>query len=651
MSRTSNQTDFLCDIAPIVPLPFGRRDTYSYLSSEPVPVGSLVLIPFGPREIRGVVLGSMKLPKNQKTSGHLKKIRAILEPSFLTKAQIGLARTISADCLTPLGKTFRHFLPTRAKERTPKRLTVRKISFRSDKKENDTAVSILSGSKPVFLESPQEDALRILAGIARKLPKSSQMLVLVPERIALPHVERFFLSVFGSEVVATLSGSQSPGAFFSSWERTRSEKTRIVIGTRQALFAPFRKLRFIAVLGESETLGYKQWDMSPRYDARKVAEALASIHDAGIVFCDEVRSETMWYRKKHRDVRHVTVLSESGRPRMAIVNMREERFKKNYSLLSGELTGTIDAMRSRGLKSILIVSRSGIDRFSVCEECKAVPKCPQCDRALRSTREGRFRCGSCSFQTPDFPRCEKCGSLSFKSVGGGTEKIEQESRRRFPGSVILRMDERAFRGSGAEDAVIGSAPSSDIIIGTPSTLNLGTLPKIGLVAIMDTENFLSFPDFQADERFARIVHRAENMISEKKDEAFIIQTFRPEQELLRNLHAGMERKTLDRALEDRSVLRYPPFFSLFRIGFHSKEESRAETEASEAYKSLSGAIPVGADIRISPPKRPLSPKKRGKYERFLLISVPAGMSFPDPFRDILVRFSDWTFDPDPLSIL
>ncbi len=74
--------------------------------------------------------------------------------------------------------------------------------------------------------------------------------------------------------------------------------------------------------------------------------------------------------------------------------------------------------------------------------------------------------------------------------------------------------------------------------------------------------------------------------------------------------------------------------------------SAEETRALFLEKELA----IG-DIRISPVRKPLSPKTRGKYERFIVVSLPAGMPFPAMLRDVLSKRSDWTFDPDPLSLI
>lgn len=652
MPKAKKIPSFICDIAPLVPLPFGRRETYSYLSKEVTPEGSLVSIPFGPREIRGVVLSCYKILPQQKQSSRLKMITNTIEPSFLTKEQILLARTISEQCLTSIGKTLRHFLPTRTKERTKKISGIKKIPFRIGKKEQLVIDKIVKETRPVFLESPREATLRMIAGTIRRLPKSSQALILVPERIALPGTERFFSCVFGADQVVVLSSSITSSSFFTAWEKIRSGKIRVIVGTRQALFAPFRKLGLVVLLEESEALGYKQWDMSPRYDARIVSEELAFLHGARLVFSGEIIRKTMSFRKKQGAVTHILATRSPAPPqKINIVNMREERFKKNYSLFSAELNTAIADTKARDFRSFLIVSQSGLDRFSVCEECKTVPRCPHCDRALRSTREGHFRCGSCSFKTTTFPRCASCGSLSFKNIGVGTEKIEQELRRRFPELRIVRIDERELRKPRSEYALFEAALSADVVIGTPSSLNLGILPKVGLIAILDAENLLSFPDFQADERFVRLVRRSGNMVACADRGSVIIQTFRPEQELLRNLRDGTERATLDRAFEDRKILRYPPFFSLFRINFHAKEESDAERIAKDAYTFLSEAGASINNIHISPAQKPLTPKTRGRYERFIIISLPAKTPFPTPLRDALSKLSNWTFDPDPLSLI
>lgn len=644
---------YLVDVAPIVPLGSGVRASFSYLSETDVLRGSLLLVPFGKRLVRGVALtstGIAEVPRGMR----LKRISAVLSPSFLTSEQLALAGSVSDTCLTPFGRTLRHFLPPQTRERVTgdgsgkKMSEGKKQSLRLSAAEKRLAEKILVPKKPAFLAMPSWESLRVIAGAVRSLPKGAQSLILVPEILAVPSAEEFLRDTFGRERLAVLHSRLSPGAFFTAWERIRSGEADIVLGTRQAIFAPFRSLGLLAVLDEAETVGYKQWDMSPRYDGRRVAETLASLHGARIVFSGEIPASEIRFRAEERSVRIFRSPHPAPETRTVLVDMRQEHWKKNRSLFSEVLRHEIGEARRRDGSVLLIASRGGLDTFSVCESCRHIPRCPRCDRALRSSREGHFSCPACAYRTRDFPRCERCGSMSFRSVGSGTEKIEREAKRLFPGSRVVRIEESARRKTGSAEAVT----EADILIGTASALSVGRLPKVRLVAIMDAENFLSFPDFQADERFVHVVGRARRLAGSVGRGILVVQAFHPERELFRRVADGTEDAFLEKTLEDRKMLRYPPFYTLFRVSFRDPDESVAEEMADRAYGLLAKVAGTLGDVRVSPPSKPLSPKTRGRYERTIVVSVPRGERFPEPLSRVLISLpKGWIFDPDPLSIL
>ena len=588
----------------------------------------------------------------------LKRISSVLVPSFLTPEQIAIAGHISETCLTPLGRTLRHFLPSQTKERVKKAEPEtaedgKKRPLRLTAEEKRLADKIVSKSrKPAFLHMPAAPSLRVIAGAIRSLPKGSQSLILVPEILAIPMASEFLRETFGQKRVSVLHSKLAPGAFFAAWERVRSGETDIVIGTRQALFAPFHDLALVALLDEAEAVGYKQWDMSPRYDGRRVAETLAGMHDAHLVFSGEIPESGIELRVEERSIRMLSLVRPEAPTEVVLVDMRQERWKKNYSLFSEMLRYEIGNTRKRGDSVLLIASRGGLDTFSVCESCKHIPRCPDCDRALRSSREGHFFCPACAYRTTEFPRCEKCGSMSFRNVGAGTEKIEREAKRFFPGSRVVRVEEASRRKSGSVEDAVADAREADIIVGTPAVLNVGQLPKVSLVAIMDAENLLSFPDFQADERFVRIVGRAKCLAGSGGKGMFLLQSYHPERELFQSVANGNESAFLAKSSEDRRALRYPPFYTLFRVSFRDPDESAASESAEHAYTLLAHEAEALPLVRVSPPRRPISAKTRGRYERTILISVARGEPFPESLSRTLRSLpKGWIFDPDPLSLL
>ena len=67
----------------------------------------------------------------------------------------------------------------------------------------------------------------------------------------------------------------------------------------------------------------------------------------------------------------------------------------------------------------------------------------------------RRRCHHCGADAPLPPRCPVCG-FAVKTVGQGTQRVEEILRERFPESAIARLDRDVVRKRG--DLEGGRAP-------------------------------------------------------------------------------------------------------------------------------------------------------------------------------------------------
>ena len=652
MPKKSLETLFLADVVPLVPLPGGRRDSYSYLSESAIPFGSVVRIPFGPRAIRGLIIRCEPIAAKPGPM-RLKRVTEIIAASFLTEHQLMLARHISETCFTSLGRTLNHFLPKIVSERT-KKTEVAKVGrkFIPTKAERDIMSAITAATKRHFAaEADAETMLHVALGIHKKRKAAEQILILFPELIALPDARTFLGERVPTASVALLHSKLADGAFFTAWERIRSGEAKVIIGTRQALFAPFKNLAAIFVLDENEAVGYKQWDMSPRYDTRTEAIALADLHGAKTIFASPAPSIETIASIRRKTLVSVTKTEPTMKDNFTFVDMRQERYKKNYSIFSEALTAEIRWTKQQGKQSILIGSRGGIDSFSVCTECKTVPHCPTCDRALRSTREGNFKCPTCTYRTATFPRCAKCGSLSFRNVGSGTEKIEREARKRFPGMKIMRVGEKASSAAGFETETL-AIKDADIVIGTASVLHLPVLPRAGFVAIMDADNFLSFPDFRADEKLLGMLTYGLRIATRHWSYGKVfIQAFAPEKKPFSSIRDHGLAKVRETIITDRETLGYPPFSATWKLTVQdaSKEKSLAEAgKRQEAFQRIADKL---KGVRISPVNAPLVPLVRGKYRHHFIIRLPDSDTLPDTLRTAIATLpSSWMVEPDPLTL-
>ena len=649
------------EIAPLVILPLGRSPFFSYLSHLPLACGSYVSISFGNRTIEGVVFDVAPLPGQ--APHWMKFVGATIEDAFLTDEQRALAEYISDEYFTPLGRTLKHFLPKRTQSRKKKSAsTPLAETLRATKEESLIlkAFGSLTEKTPGALDTTATaDPKRLFALLAKKVcGKKQQTLFLVPEIILLPGLEAVFAKYFPPEKFVVLHSQLSDGPYFEAWEKIRSGEAEIILATRQGLFAPFKKLGLVMLLEEQDE-SYKQWDMSPRYDGKRVAEYLALLHKAPLVLASGTPSiETRHHLK---DGRYIPLTPLVCVPPLTnafeIVNLRLERFRKNYSPLSQAL---IDAMGQtlREKKQILLyIHRQGMNAFSVCENCKNIFRCPESGHALTGNKDGTFRCLACGYKTGSFPSCSSCGHLSFRGIGFGTERIEREVMKLFPGARVFRADGSTMRTPGSAEKLHEAASQNriDVLIGTQMILKDPGLPKLALIGMIDADSLLSFPDFRADEKLFHLLSRAvkQTSVSEGMPQKgkIVIQTFHPESTFFQRM-ANLDSEAFSQQiLNEREDLYYPPFSRLISIVCQEKSAEATDASVHALYLALTELLPKGdRQYRLIAPQPAKSRPNQSVFESALLLRVPAGKPLDKNINLFLRKASASSIiDVDPLS--
>ena len=120
-----------------------------------------------------------------------------------------------------------------------------------------------------------------LPALREALSAGRQVLVLTPEIAFCDRLEALFAPEFGSLLQLFHSG-RTPVQRRAAAERLRRGAPTLILGTRSALFLPFRSLGLV-VVDEEQDPAYKQADPAPRYHGRDAAIALAGIHGARVL--------------------------------------------------------------------------------------------------------------------------------------------------------------------------------------------------------------------------------------------------------------------------------------------------------------------------------------------------------------------------------
>ena len=496
-------------IEVVLNLPVYQSFTYKNPSTEAL-TGKRVEVRFGSRIMIGFVIADRDdLPPDfpLKASDIKPILRVVdIEPVFGSE-EISLARWIAGFYICAEGEALGAMLPSGKKESeiasltfddtdfSPSRVELseeqkKAISGILDEKDNRSAYIFGvtgSGKTEVFLQAAEA-----------MLASGKGIIYLVPE-IALTHqVIESVVSRFGN-LAAVLHSGMTGNKRLAEWMRIKRGEARIVVGARSAIFAPMNNLGLI-IIDEEHDGSYKS-GTTPRYHARQVAMRRCAGGKCVLVMGSATPSLEAWYQMKSGAIRTYPLtqrLAGGAVPRVDIVSLGGSEGALSPSLIS-EIRGAKEA----GRQSILFLNRRGFTHFFRCNTCGYELKCRNCSVPLTWHRaQGVMKCHYCGWQVTPPVSCPECGSLDVGYAGFGTEFIEDEVKRTFPGYTVQRVDTDTLTKKGEMKKALDDfrEGKTDILLGTQMVAKGLNFPGVRLVGIALADTSLHMPDFRAAER-------------------------------------------------------------------------------------------------------------------------------------------------------
>lgn len=428
-----------------------------------------------------------------------------------------------------------------------------------------------------------------LSLIEETVKRGRQCIMLIPE-IALTYQTLLrFYKRFGDRV-SVLNSSLSEGERYDQCERARKGEIDVIIGPRSALFVPFEKLGMI-VIDEEHEPSYKSETM-PRYHARETAEYLASLKGASLVLGSATPSLEAYSRAKKGEYELFTLTRRLTGGRLAdvsVVDLRKELKEGNRSIFSRKLQELIEDRLSRKEQIMLFLNRRGYAGFVSCRSCGLVMKCPHCDVSLSQHRGGKLICHYCGYEMQEPKKCPSCGSPYILGFKAGTQQIEDQIRKRFPGAGVLRMDADTTRRKGSYEEILSSfaGEEADILLGTQMIVKGHDFPKVTLMGVLAADLSLNDSDYHCGERTFQLLTQAAGRAGRgvRKGEV-VIQTYQPDHYSI-TLAANQDYEAFyEEEMGYRELMGYPPAEHLLAILFTSKEEGQALAAAEETGRIL-----------------------------------------------------------------
>ena len=640
-------------------LPLAIRDCYTYSVPDgfsiPAP-GTRVIVPLMKKEVRGVVLRVHTEPIDPTLTTKIRPISSIADTApSVSPEQLALWQWMSSYYMCTLGEVMAAALPGGLDKRLtnpPKRRRTsiapytgpvessHALSEIQDKSVDEIETFWSSGKDIVLLHgvtsSGKTDIYIHL--IEKQLAAGKNVLYLVPEIALTTQLTSRLQCIFGDRLMVYHSR-------FTDAEREQryshiahlplsGSDNFVVLGARSAIFLPIPNMGLI-IVDEEHDPSYKQAEPAPRYHARAAAIMLAKTHRAKVLLGTATPSIETYYLAQKGVYGLVRLTERYGGvelPDITLIDLRRQYERKEmYGHFSDPLVERIRQCLADNKQVILFQNRRGYAPLLQCVQCGQPPRCVQCDVPMTMhKRENEMRCHYCGYRMPVPPVCPQCGG-ELKTIGFGTERIEDEIQALFPEARVLRMDLDTTRNKSAYQDIINAFArhECDILVGTQMITKGLHFDDVRLVAVLNTDPLFNQPDFRAYERAYQMLEQVAGRAGRKGTKGEVwMQTFDPSNAVLSMVRKHDYTALYSQQIAERKLFNYPPFYRVIRLQMRDHNGVRVHRTATQLQTYLARIF----GERVSGVIIPSIERVQAYTIRELMLRIEQGANFSEAKR-------------------
>ena len=506
-----------------------------------------------------------------------------------------------------------------------------------------------------------------LRAIEETVARGKQAILLVPEIALTAQSVAYFQSRIRFPV-AILHSGLSPAERYDEWRRVKRGLVKLVIGARSAIFAPLDDLGLI-IVDEEHDPSYKQ-EEKLRYQARDLSLVRGKMEQAVVVLGSATPSMESFHNAMEKKFRYLSLprrVDDRPLPEIQIVDMRREKDgEKERPIFSRPLEEALNQNARLGEQALLFLNRRGFSSFSLCRDCGYVYRCPNCSVSLNyHLADKAFHCHYCDYSQRGAERCPQCSSIRLQLFGIGTQRLEEEIKKKFPRVAVGRMDRDTMTRSSAYQKILSQVRRGEVnlLIGTQMITKGHDLPRVTLVGVLAADLSLNIPDFRAGERTCQLLTQVAGRSGRGSlPGKVIIQTFNPQHYSIQTAKGQAFVPFYEQELNFRKETGYPPFTRLVNLRLEGNVEAQVKRQAGNMEKVVERFL---KDRRYSeqiealgPAAAPLS-RLKGKHRFQMLLKgkkwqllhefterVLAGMEQAHPLPGVKL-----IVDVDPVNML
>jgi primosomal protein N' (replication factor Y) len=479
--------------------------------------------------------------------------------------------------------------------------------------------------------------------IKKALEGGSQVLYLLPEIALTTQIVQRLKKIFGTSL-GVYHSKFSDNERVEVWNGILSGKLKFIVGVRSSVFLPFDNLGLI-IVDEEHDSSYKQQEPAPRYNARDVAIMMGIFHHAKVLLGSATPSVESYFHAHQQKYGLVTLLKrygESKLPQIVLADMSRERKNKTVKgEFSSLLLRNISEALSKKEQVIIFQNRRGYSPMLNCEDCGWVQKCVNCAVSLTYHQyRHALVCHYCGYKESMPHHCPICTSTRLKTLGYGTEKLEEELNLHLPEATVQRMDLDTTRSKTGYETIIEQFEKgeTDILVGTQMVTKGLDFDRVSLVGVFNADRMMHFPDFRSDERAYQLITQVSGRAGRREKQGkVIIQTSNPEHPVLNFILNNRYVEFFEKEIAERHIHGYPPFTRLIEVTIKHTDKKTCRDAAQQLTEALRLQL---EGIKILGPGEPMISKIRNQFLMSILIKIPRGKSDLSQVKHSLLKRVD-----------
>ncbi|MGH3434181.1 MAG: primosome assembly protein PriA, partial [Thermocrispum sp.] len=329
--------------------------------------------------------------------------------------------------------------------------------------------------------------------------------LVVPDYRDVARVHAACEELLGEGGVVALSADLGPARRYRRWLRVRRGATRVVVGTRAAMFAPVQDPGLFVVWDDGDDLHAEP--RAPYPHVRDVLTLRAHAAGASLLVGGFARTaeaqllvDSGWAQTVVAD----RAVVRAHAPRVAGTGDDFELARDaaaNAARLPALAFDAARAALATDAPVLVQVPRRGYLPALACAQCRAPARCRRCagPLGLPSGGPGAAQlpaCRWCGAPEPGF-RCAACGSARLRAQIVGAGRTAEELGRAFPGTTV-----RTSGGGGNAEVLACVKAGPQLVVATPGAEPVAD-GGYGAALLLDGWALLGRPDLRAGEETLR----------------------------------------------------------------------------------------------------------------------------------------------------